>query len=214
MEVERPMKFRTIFATAAVAATALAGGGAGTAGAQQHLAQPPGPTLDVTLSGPSGVVWTGQCPAFIYEDATDQLPANCKPHGTGQIAWLKGLGVTSIAESDQGRPAESTTIAPDGASVTTVINPGPWVPPISTAVPGFVWPAFTAQTVETCPIVDGAVSLTLPCETNQAFKDYKAEVDAANVVFIAELRAQRRAELGSSQAGAAKARAKRHSARR
>jgi hypothetical protein len=190
MEVERPMKLRTILATSAVAVTALAA--AGPAGAQQtqRIPEPPGPSLDVTMSGPSGVVWTGRCPAFIYEDATGQLPANCKPHGTGQIAWLSSLGVTSIVESYQGQTAISVTIAPDGRSVTSAVDPGPWTAKSTLGVTGFAWPEQTQQTVSTCPIVDGALSLTLPCQDNAYYTQYKAQMAAANVVFIAKLRAK------------------------
>src|SRR5690349_14184495 len=124
MEVHT-MKFRSILATLAVAAATLAA--AGPAAAREHLPQPPGPTLDVTMSGPSGVVWTGQCQAFIYEETMDQLPANCRAHGSREIRWLKSMGVTSVVKSFQGQPATSMTIAPDGRSATFVDNPGPWI---------------------------------------------------------------------------------------
>jgi hypothetical protein len=59
--------------------------------------------------------------------------------------------------------------------------------------------------VQSCPIVDDVLSETEPCETNQAFQDWKAEVDAANLKYIALLNADRRN---------ANARAKARSARR
>ena len=85
------MKFRSILATLAVAVTTLAA--AGPAAAREHLPQPSGPTLDVTMSGPSGVVWTGQCQAFIYEDKMEQLPPNCRAHGSNWAqSASEGLG--------------------------------------------------------------------------------------------------------------------------
>src|SRR6266545_1553098 len=107
------MKFRTTPAAFAVAAATLVAAGPAAA-AQQHIPQPPGPTLDVTMSGPSGVVWTGQCQAFIYEDTMDLLPANCRAHGSREIRWLKSMGVTSVVKAYQGQIATSMTIAPDG----------------------------------------------------------------------------------------------------
>src|ERR1700712_3021950 len=106
------MKFRTTFATFAVAGATLVAATA--AAAEQHVPQPTAPTLDVVMSGPSGVVWTGQCPAFIYEDKMDQLPANCQAHGSREYAWLESMGVTSVVKSYQGQMAISMTIAPDG----------------------------------------------------------------------------------------------------
>jgi hypothetical protein len=196
------MKFRTTLAAFAVAGATLVA--AGPAAAQQHIPQPPGPTLDVTMSGPSGVVWTGQCQAFIYEDTMGQLPANCRAHGSREIRWLKRMGVTSVVKSYQGQMATSMTIAPDGTSATFVDNPGPWMfhGPL---LHDFYFPELTEQTVQTCPIVDDVLSETGPCETNQAFKDWKAEVDAANVQYIALLKADR---------PHAKSRAKARSARR
>ena len=100
------MKFRTALATFAVAGATLVAAGPAAA-QQQHLPQPPGPTLDVTMSGPSGVVWTGQCQAFIYEETMNQLPPNCRAHGSGEIRWLESMGVTSVVKSYQGQPAMS-----------------------------------------------------------------------------------------------------------
>jgi hypothetical protein len=194
------MKFSTILAALAVAgATLLAAGPA----AAQHFPQPPGPTLDVTMSGPSGVVWTGHCQAFIYEDSMDRLPANCRAHGSREIRWLKSMGVSSVVKSDHGQMATSMTIAPDGRSATFIDNPGPWIfrGPL---LHNFYFPALTEQTVQTCPIVDDVLSETQPCETNQAFKNWQAEVDAANVQYIALLRADRR--RANTRAGARSAR--------
>jgi hypothetical protein len=197
------MKFRSTLAAFAVAGAALVA--AGTAAAQQqHLPQPPGPTLDVTMSGPSGVVWTGQCQAFIYEDKMDQLPPNCRAHGSGEIRWLESMGVDSVVKTYQGQPATSMTIAPDGNSATFVDNPGPWIfrGPL---LFDFYFPALTAQAVAICPIVDHVLSVTEPCQTNQAYDDWTAAVNAANTRYIALLKADRRR---------ANARAKARSARR
>jgi len=183
------MKFRTTLAAfAAAGATLLA---AGPAAAAQRLPSPPGPTLDVTMSGPSGVVWTGQCQAFIYEDKMDELPANCRAHGSAEIRWLKRMGVTSVVKSYQGQMATSMTIAPDGKSATFINNPGPWLfrGPL---LHNFYFPEQTEQTVLTCPIIDNVLSVTEPCEENQAFKDYKAKVNAANEDYKALLDADHR----------------------
>jgi hypothetical protein len=176
MEVSR-MKFRSTLAAFAVAGATLVT--AGPAAARYHIPQPPGPTLDVTMSGPGGVVWTGQCPAFIYEEKMDQLPANCRAHGSGEIHWLQSKGVTSVAKSYQGQPATSFTIAPDGKSATTVDNPGPWL--LAPLAYGFTFPGPAAQTVQTCTITNGV--LQDPCETNQAFKDWAAAVEAASAQY-------------------------------
>src|SRR3954452_11702564 len=158
---------------------------------RQPTPTPPGPILDVTMSGPSGVVWTGQCQAFIYEDKMDELPANCRAHGSNEIRWLESMGVTTVVKSYQGQMATSMTIAPDGKSATFVDNPGPWIfrGPL---LHNFYFPALTEQAVSTCPIVDDVLSVTEPCETNQAFDTWKANVDAANVQYIALLKADRR----------------------
>jgi hypothetical protein len=187
MEV-RTMKFRSILATLAVAAATLAA--AGPAAAREHLPQPSGPTLDVTMSGPSGVVWTGQCPAFIYEENMDKLPANCRAHGSGEIRWMERLGVNSIVKSYQGQMATSFTIAPDGKSATATDNPGPWIfrGPL---LHNFYFPELPGQTVQTCPIVHHVLSESLPCETNQAFKDWAAEWEAASVQYRTLLEADR-----------------------
>jgi hypothetical protein len=197
------MKFRTTLAALAVAGATLVV--AGPAAAQQRFPQPSGPTLDVTMSGPSGVVWTGQCQAFIYEDTMDQLAANCKAHGSREIQWLEGMGVTSVVKSYQGQMATSMTIAADGKSATVVDNPGPWMfrGPL---LHDFYFPAQTEQTVQTCSIVDNVLSVTEPCETNQAFKDHKAEVDAANVQYIALLKADRKRANARAKAKARAAR--------
>jgi hypothetical protein len=183
------MRLHTTVAAFAVAATTLVAAGA--AAAQQHLPQPPGPTLDVTMSGPSGVVWTGQCQAFIYEETMDRLPPNCRAHGSDEIRWLEGMGVDSVVKTFQGQPATSMTIAPDGRSATFVDNPGPWIfrGPL---LHNFFFPPLTAQAVETCPIVDGVLSVTLPCQTNQGWDDWAAAVKAANEQYKALLRADRR----------------------
>ena len=153
------MKFRTTVAAFAVAGATLVA--AGPAAARQHYPRPPGPTLDVTMSGPTGVVWTGRCQAFIYEDTMDRLPANCRAHGSREIRWLESMGVSSVVRSYQGQMATSMTIAPDGKSLTTVDNPGPWIfrGPL---LHNFYFPALTAQTVQTCPIVDDVLSETEP----------------------------------------------------
>jgi hypothetical protein len=200
------MKVRTTLAAVAVAGATLFA--AGPAAAQPHIPQPAGPTLDVTMSGPSGVVWTGQCQAFIYEDKMNELPANCRAHGSNEIRWLESMGVTSVVKSYQGQMATSMTIAPDGKSLTTVNNPGPWIfrGPL---LHNFYFPELTEQTVQTCPIVDHVLSETLPCETNEGFNNWKAAVDAANVKYIALLQADRRHANAAN-----KARKKARSARR
>src|SRR5262249_4406052 len=121
----------------------------------------------------------------------DELPANCKAHGSGEIRWLESMGVNSVVKSFQGQPALSMTIAPDGKSATFVDNPGPWIF-VGPLLHNFFFPGPTAQTVQTCPIVGPVLSETLPCETNQAFDDWKAAVDAANVQYVALLRADRK----------------------
>jgi hypothetical protein len=196
------MRFRTTLVAFAAAATALAAAGPAAA-TPQHIPQPTGPILDVTMSGPSGVVWSGRCQAFIYEDTMDQLADNCRAHGSNEIKWLEGMGVTSVVSSYQGQMATSMTIAPDGKSATFVENPGPWLfrGPL---LHDFYFPAQTQQTVETCPILDDVLSVTLPCETNQASKDHKAEVDAANQQFIALLKADRRRANAARKARAAR----------
>jgi hypothetical protein len=183
------MKLRITLAAFAVSTATLVA--AGPAAARQHYPRPTGPTLDVTMSGPSGVVFTGRCPAFIYEDKMDRLPANCRAHGSREIRWLESMGVNSVVKTYQGQPATSMTIAPDGRSATFVNNPGPWIfrGPL---LHNFYFPELTEQTVQTCPIVDHVLSETEPCETNQAFNDWKAKVDAANVQYIALLQADRK----------------------
>jgi len=190
MEASRMRLRTTLAAFAAAAATLVAAGPAG-ARQQQHFPRPTGPILDVTMSGPSGVVWTGRCQAFISEDTMDQLPANCRAHGSREIRWLESMGVTSIVKSYQGQPAISMTIAPDGRSATWIDNPGPWIfrGPL---LHNFYFPALTAQAVQTCPIVDHVLSESAPCETNQAFKDWQAASNAANKQYLALLKADRR----------------------
>jgi hypothetical protein len=179
------MKLR--IAAAAVAAALVAAGPA-SAASPWHLPQPAGPTLDVTMSGPSGVVWTGTCQAFIYEETMSRLPSHCRPHGNGQIRWLEGMGVTSVVKTYQGQPATSDTISPDGRSMTTVTNPGPWLP-LGPFLHGFTFPQPAAQVVETCPIVNHVLSETLPCQTNQAFKDWQAAYEAASLQYRTMLQA-------------------------
>jgi hypothetical protein len=194
------MKVRTTLAALAVAAATLVTAGPAAA-AQEHFPQTPGPTLDVTMSGPSGVVWTGQCQAFIYEDKMEQLPPNCRAHGSNEIRWLEGMGVTSIVKSYQGQMATSMTIAPDGKSATFVDNPGPWMfrGPL---LYGFYWPEMTEQTVQTCQIVNHVLSEGLPCETNQAFKDYAAKVNAAVPQYLALLKAHHKPQRTKAHAKA------------
>jgi hypothetical protein len=191
------MKFRTTLAVLAAAGATLVA--AGPATAAKRLPSPPGPTLDVTMSGPAGVVWTGQCPSFIYEDKMDELPANCRAHGSDEIRWLKRMGVTSVVKSYQGQMATSFTIAPDGRSATFINNPGPWLfrGPL---LHNFYFPEQTEQTVQVCPVVNDVLSVTLPCEENQAFKDFKAKVNAANLDYIALLRADHRKRAKASRA--------------
>jgi len=194
------MKVRTTLAALAVAATTLVTAGPAAA-AQEHFPQTPGPTLDVTMSGPSGVVWTGQCQAFIYEDKMEQLPPNCRAHGSNEIRWLERMGVTSVVKSYQGQMATSMTIAPDGKSATFVDNPGPWMfrGPL---LYGFYWPEMTEQTVQTCQIVNHVLSEGLPCETNQAFKDYAAKMNAAVPQYLALLQAHYKPQRAKAHAKA------------
>lgn len=183
------MKFRSTLAALAVAVATLAA--AGPAAAREHLPQPSGPTLDVTMSGPSGVVWTGQCQAFIYEETMDKLPPNCRAHGSDEIRWMERKGVNSIVKSYEGQMAMSFTIAPDGKSATSTDNPGPWIfrGPL---LHNFYFPELPGQTVQTCPIVNHVLSETLPCETNQAFKDWAAQWDAASLQYRTLLEADRK----------------------
>lgn len=184
------MRLPTTLAAFAVAGAMLVAAGPAAAAQKQPFPRPTGPTLDVTMSGPSGVVWTGQCPSFIYEDKMNELPANCRAHGSREIRWLESLGVTSVVKSYQGQMAMSTTIAPDGKSLTSVDNPGPWLF-TGPMLHNFHFPGPTAQTVQTCPIVDHVLSETLPCETNQAFKDWAAADEAASAQYRALLEADR-----------------------
>jgi hypothetical protein len=176
------MKFRTTLAVLAVAGATLVAAGPAQAASPWHLPQPSGPILDVTMSGPSGVVWTGQCQAFIYEEKMNELPANCRAHGTGEIRWLEHMGVNSIVRTFQGQPATSMTIAPDGKSATFVDNPGPWLP-LGPLLHNFYFPQPAGQTVETCPIVNHVLSESLPCQTNQAWDDWKVAMDAASLQY-------------------------------
>jgi hypothetical protein len=188
-----------VAAFAVAGATLVAAGPA--AAAPQHLPQPSGPTLDVTMSGPAGVVWAGQCQAFIYEETMDQLPANCRAHGTRQIRWLESMGVNSIVKSYQGEMATTFTIAPDGKSATTVTNPGPWVfrGPL---LFNFYFPELTEQIVQTCTIANHV--LWDPCEGNQAFKDYAAIQNAASVQYVALIKASIKHAKASAKARTAR----------
>jgi hypothetical protein len=151
------MKLRsTLPALLAVAGLALAG--AGPAAAHQD----PGPTLDVTFSGPSGVVWAGQCPAYIYEDDTDYLSEQCKPHGGQQIAYLKGLGVTKAVSANQGKTVFDVVIAPDYSSYTVTTNP--WAGQ-SRGTPEHPMPLQTETSTVTCPM-DGDTILSDQCVKN------------------------------------------------
>ena len=103
------------------------------------------------------------------------------------------MGVTSVVKTYQGQLATSDTIAPDGRSMTTVTNPGPWLP-LGPFLHGFSFPQPTGQTVQTCPIVNHVLSETLPCQTNQAFDDWTVAYDAASDQYLALLAADRRAK--------------------
>ena len=139
------MKLRsTILAVLSAAGLALASAGPAAA----H--QPTGPLYDATFSGPAGVVWAGQCPALVYEDDNDWLPALCRPHGSAQAGFLLDQGITSVRYATAaGQTVFEAAIGADTLKTTTYIQLG------TTPENVILDPSnpFTA----TCPVVDGRV---------------------------------------------------------
>lgn len=114
------MKLRSI----ALAVLSTAGLGLASAGpAAAH--QPVGPMYDATFSGPSGVVWSGQCPALISEDDNDWLPELCRPHGRAQAGFLLDKGITSVRYATaEGQTVFSATLSADTFNTITYVQPG------------------------------------------------------------------------------------------
>jgi hypothetical protein len=98
------MRFRITAATIAALGLTLAG----SASAAGH--KPGGPTVQLVVEGPQGVIATAECPSWIYEDDNAHLPELCRPHGD-PVKWLTSLGATKAGRYSNGQPAGDPVLA-------------------------------------------------------------------------------------------------------
>jgi hypothetical protein len=141
------MRFRITAAAIAALGLTLAG----SASAADH--KPGGPTVQVVVEGPQGVIASADCPSWLYEDDNAHLPELCRPHGD-PVKWLTSLGATKVSRLYKGQLAEVAEIMPDGRYAGT-LYPGPWIAPGTAMHP--IEP-LAAPWTQTCQIKDGALA--------------------------------------------------------